>query len=275
MTINSNDFDFIREMLFKHSAIVLDDSKTYLVDSRLGTVARNEGIGSLEELVEKMRRQPFNGLHWKVIEAMTTNETSFFRDIHPFEALKKVVVPELIARRQTERELRIWCGACSSGQEPYSILMLLRENFPLLAGWNIQLIATDISNEMLQRSREGCYRQMEINRGLPAALVVKYFQRLGVEWQIKEEIRRMVQFSQINLSGAWMALPMMDIVMMRNVLIYFDLETKRTILGKVRRLLKPDGYLFLGGAETTLNLDDSYERVPVGKTVCYKVGATK
>lgn len=272
MSINSIDFDYVREMVYKHSAIVLEDSKGYLVESRLASVTREAGFGSLEELVEKMRRQPFNGLHWKVVEAMTTNETSFFRDIHPFEALKKLVVPELIARRQSERELRIWCGACSSGQEPYSILMLLREHFPVLAGWNIQLIATDISNDVLDRAREGCYSQVEVNRGLPAALLVKYFQRVGIEWQIKEEIRRMVQFCQINLSGVWMELPMMDIVMMRNVLIYFDLETKRSILRKVRRLLKPDGYLFLGGAETTLNLDDSYERVPVGKTVCYQVG---
>ena len=200
---------------------------------------------------------------------MTTNETSFFRDLHPFDALKKTLLPELVIKRGGERILNFWCAAASSGQEPYTVALLLREHFPLLADWTIRFIATDLSAEMVERSRAGRYSQLEMNRGMPAAFLVKYFQRQGVEWQVKEEIRAMIEFRQLDLVRAWPSMPPLDIIFMRNVLIYFDVATKKAILAKVRRLLRPDGYLFLGAAETTLNLDDNFERRQLDKAGCY------
>ncbi|GET40439.1 MCP methyltransferase, CheR-type [Microseira wollei NIES-4236] len=200
-----------------------------------------------------------------------TNETFLFRDEHPFQALKIHILPELLKQRQIEGNLNIWCAACSRGQEPYSIAMLMREHFSNLSSWNVQIIASDISTAMLEKARAGRYGQHEINRGLPATLLQKYFQPFGNEWQLKEEIRRIVEFRQINLTSTFPPLSPMDIIFMRNVLIYFDIETKRCILSRVRRVLKPDGYLFLGGGETTINLDDAFEPVQFGKAVCYKL----
>ena len=270
-SLNKSDFEYVKNLVYQRTAIVLETGKEYLVESRLAPLMRQERFASFEELIARLRAQPFNGLHWKVVESMTTNETSFFRDGHPFEALKKTVLPDLLTKRENERELHIWCAASSSGQEPYTVAMVLRENFPMLAGWTIQFVASDISNEMLARSREGRYSQLEVNRGLPAALLVKYFQKQGTGWQIKEELRRMIEFQQVNLVEAWPAWPPMDIILMRNVMIYFGVETKKAILGKIRRLLRPDGYLFLGGAETTLNLDDAFERIEFGKSGCYRL----
>ena len=202
---------------------------------------------------------------------MTTHETSFFRDLNPFEALRLTVIPKLIAMRGQTRTLNIWCAACSSGQEPYTIAMLLRENFPALATWNVRLIATDLSEQILDRVREGIFTQAEVNRGLPAPLLVKYFKKVGLKWQLKDDLRRLVQFSEMNLIEAWPTMPRMDLVFLRNVLIYFSGETKRTILEKVARLLAPDGYLFLGGAETTLNLSESFCRTADHKTSYYQL----
>jgi chemotaxis protein methyltransferase CheR len=269
--LNSDDFAYIVKLVHDRSAIVLETGKEYLVESRLLPIAQNEGCASVADLVARLRSLSANGLRQKVIEAMTTNETSFFRDLYPFEALKKTVLPELIARRGGERTLKLWCAASSSGQEPYSIALLLREHFPGLTDWTVQFIATDLSLEMVRRARAGRYSQLEVNRGLPAPLLVKYFHRHGVEWQIKEELRRMVEFRQMNLVEAWSALPEMDVIFMRNVLIYFDVSTKKNILAKVRRLLRPDGYLFLGAAETTLNLDDGFERMQFEKAGCYRL----
>ena len=243
------------------------------MESRLTPLVRRHGFASLAQMIAEMRRQPHNGLHWYVVEAMTTNETSFFRDLYPFELLKKHVLPELVKRRAPTRQLNIWCAAASSGQEPYTIAMLLRENFPELLSWKVTFIASDISKEMLDRCREGCFSQLEVNRGLPAPLLVRYFLKIGTQWQIKDEVRRMVDFRRINLAQSWPFLPAIDVIFMRNVLIYFDAETKRAILARVRKTLKPDGYLFLGGTETTLNLDDSFERVQIGKAAYYQINA--
>lgn len=270
MPINPADFDFVRDLVRKRSAIVLEPGKEYLVESRLTAVARGEGFPSLDEFLAEIRAQPANGLHQRVVEAMTTNETTFFRDIHPFDALRQTVIPELLERRAAERKLLIWSAACSSGQEPYSIAILLKEMGGILAGWNVRILATDLSTEMVARAREGRYNQIEMNRGLPAAYLVKYFKKQGLEWQVSEEIRRMVEFKELNLAEPWAAMPAPDVVFMRNVLIYFDVETKKAILGRIRRLMRPDGYLVLGGAETTMNLDDAYERVPVGKATCHR-----
>ena len=274
MSLSTPELNYVRRLVLEQSAIVLEEDKAYLVESRLVPLARREGFASLSVLVEKLQSGPFNGLHRKAVEAMTTNETSFFRDFHPFEALKKSVIPDLIARRGGERGLSIWCAASSTGQEPYSLSMLLHEHFPNLASWNVRILATDLSTEILARAREGRFSQLEVNRGLPASFLVKYFQKQGSEWQLREDIRRMVDFQPFNLSSAWSILPPMDLVMIRNVMIYFGMDTKKEILGKIRRILKPDGYLFLGAAETTFNLDDSYERVQLEKATCYRVRKT-
>lgn len=273
MAISGADFHYIRDFIYKKAAIVLDESKGYLIESRLKPLAKRHGFFSLEAMVGQLRAQPQNGIHWDVVEAMTTNETYFFRDIHPFEALKKSVLPELIKKRESARRLNIWCGAASSGQEVYTILMLLKENFPSLASWKIDFVASDISKEMLDRCREGCYSPLEVNRGLATPMLVKYFQKIGGQWQIKEDLRRMVDWRQINLAESWGALAPLDIVFMRNVLIYFDMATKKNIFARLAKLLKPDGYLFLGGAETTMGIDDNFKRVAVDKTSYYRIAA--
>ena len=271
MAIATTDMSYVRELILERSAIVIDAEKEYLVQSRLEPVAKEAGLGSLEELVAKLQGTPYGPLHKKVVEAMTTNETSFFRDTAPFEALKVNVLPDIIAKRASQKNLNIWCGASSSGQEPYTIAMVIREHFPELVNWNIQFYATDISTEMLAKCREGKYSQLEVNRGLPAQLLVKYFTKKGLGWQISEDLRNLIKFQEMNLSGTWPIFPKFDIIFIRNVLIYFDVETKRQILGKARKLLNLDGYFFLGGAETTLNLDDAFERVAVSGTSCYRL----
>jgi chemotaxis protein methyltransferase CheR len=269
--MNTADFDYVRNYVRDQSAIVLEQGKEYLVESRLQTLARKENLASIDVLVSKLRSDSSNGLHRKVVDAMTTNETSFFRDIHPFEALRKFILPELAARRAQERQLNFWCGAASTGQEPYSVLMLIAEHFPELLAWNIKFIATELCGEALARARCGCFNQIEINRGLPAALLVKYFVRQGAGWVIREDLRRRVDFRELNLVRNWPLDPPLDIIFLRNVLIYFDVETKKSILAKIRRLLRPGGYLLLGGAETTFNVDDAFERVVFDKSTFYRL----
>jgi len=262
---------FLSALVRQRSAIVLEPEKSYLLEARLAPLARAEGFGSIDALVEHLRAQPAGGLHGKVVEAMTTNETSFFRDLHPFEALRTVVIPEVIRHRRTERRLTIWCAASSSGQEPYTVAMTLLEHFPELAGWSVTLLGTDISGAMIARCRAGKYGQIEVNRGLPAPLLMKYFERKGMDWQVKPVVQRLCEFRELNLIEPWGQLPAMDVIFLRNVLIYFDVETKRSILQKVRAALAPWGHLFLGGAETTLNLGDMFERVPFDKAGCYRL----
>jgi chemotaxis protein methyltransferase CheR len=259
--MTAQEFDFIRRLLLERSAIVLEAGKEYLVETRLAPILRQLNLNSIGELIAQLRIQPTNGLYRRIVEAMVTTESSFFRDRHPFEDLRKVVIPDLMTRRRDERRLHIWCAACSTGQEPYSIALLIREHFPECAGWRISLLASDLSRQVLEKAREGRYNQIEVNRGLPAALMVKHFEQHGTNWQLKPTIRSMVDFQGINLAQAWPVLPRMDLVLIRNVMIYFDVETKKAILGRLARVLRPDGYLLLGGAETTFNLDDSYRRV--------------
>jgi chemotaxis protein methyltransferase CheR len=269
--MTEQDFQVVRKFLLERSAIVLEAGKEYLVETRLAPLVRELNLNSLEELIAQLRWQPGNGLSRQVVEAMVTTESSFFRDHHPFEDLRKAVIPDLIQRRRAERRLTIWCAASSTGQEPYSIALLLREHFPELAGWRISLMASDLSRQVLERARQGRYRQIEVNRGLPAALLVKYFEQHGTDWQLKAAIRSMVDFQEINLAQTWPALPRMDLVLIRNVMIYFDVESKKAILGRLARVLRPDGYLLLGGAETTFNLDDSYHRVVALKSGFYQL----
>jgi len=269
--MNTADFDYVRKYVREQAAIVLEPGKEYLVESRLLTLSRKESLGSVDELMVRLRADPKGALHRKVVDAMTTNETSFFRDIHPFDALRKWILPEVIERRAAERKLSLWCGAASTGQEPYSVLMLIAEYFPALLTWDLRFIATDLSTEVLARARAGRFSQLEVNRGLPASMLVKHFSRQGVEWEVKPELRRRVEFREMNLLSECSLLPPVDVIFLRNVLIYFDLETKKSILAKTRRVLRPGGYLLLGGAETTLNVDDAFERVVYDKTTCYRI----
>ena len=271
MALDVQDFEFIRNFLLKRSAIVLDDEKRYLVETRLQPLAQSEGLANVRELVTKMQKTPVNGLHQKVVEAMTTHETTFFRDINPFNALRKSVLPELITARSSTQSLRIWCMACSTGQEPFSVAMLIREYFPQLQNWKISILATDLSMQVLKRAREGVFSQHEMNRGLPSTLMLKYFQRNGMNWQVNEDIRRMIVFQQLNLIEPWPLMPLSDVVFLRNVLIYFDVTTKKSILANVRRIMRPDGTLFLGGSENALAVDDSFKRLEIEQSSVYRL----
>jgi len=271
MPVSSSDFNYIRKLVLEYSAIVLEEGKEYLVESRLGPIAKAEGFDTIDRLVEALRINSHNGLQSTVVEALTTNETSFFRDIHPFETLKDVVLPELLKNRNSTKELNIWCGASSSGQEPYTVAMLIQDNFPILLDWKMNFIASDISEKMLNRCRSGIFTQLEMNRGLPAQFMVKYFTRTGVTWTIHKQFRDMIHFQKINLSRELPYLPSMDIIFTRNVLIYFDIETKKNVLKQLKSILQPDGYLFLGAAESTINLENSFERMDFKYSSCYRL----
>jgi chemotaxis protein methyltransferase CheR len=268
-TLAAPDFDYIAQLVHRRSAIVLEPGKEYLAESRLESVAREHGLASVTELVQHMRSGSLV-VDDAVVDAMTTNETSFFRDAHPFNALRDSVLPELIAARRVARSITIWCGATSSGQEPYSLAMLIREHFPELSSWQVKIIATDISPSMLERTRQGRYSQLEVNRGLPAPMLVKYFTRDGMHWVVTDDLKRMVSAQFLNLNERWPVMPPFDLVLLRNVLIYFDVPTKQEILAKVRQQLRPDGLLLLGGAETTMNLDANFERIPHGRSTWYR-----
>jgi chemotaxis protein methyltransferase CheR len=264
------DFNYIRTLVRGESALTIEPGKEYFVESRLGPLARQEGFPTFEHMVIKLRGGPFGELHRKVVEALTNNETYFFRDVRVFAMLTRAILPALVTDRSKERTLSVWCAACSSGQEPYSLAMLFQEHRPSLAGWDIRIVASDISREMIARAKTGHYSQTEVNRGLPANLLLKYFKRQGLGWEIADTVRRMVDFREINLMQPRHDPGSMDLILMRNVLIYFELETKKAILQRARRLLAPRGYLLLGGAETTTNIDDSFESVSLEGAVCFR-----
>jgi chemotaxis protein methyltransferase CheR len=269
--LSPEDFGFLAALLRERAAIVLEPGKEYLALSRLDPLAREIGCGSVAALVDILRLEPAESeLHDRVVDALTTNETTFFRDIEPFETLHTSVLPELIERRARTRTLAIWSAGCSTGQEPYSIAMAIREHFPELATWNLTILGTDISPTVLERARRGRYGQLEVNRGLPAHLLVRHFTRAGMEWEIEESIRRMVRFQRRNLISDWAGLPPFDIVFMRNVMIYFDVEAKRSVLTQMHGQLAANGYLLLGASETTFNLSEQYERQLDGRTAWYR-----
>lgn len=218
-----------------------------------------------------LQREAAPGVEQQLVEAMTTNETSFFRDLHPFEALRSTIVPELIRLQSVRRTLNIWSAACSTGQEAYSIAMLLREHFPELAAWKVSILGTDLSDEVLEKARAASFSQIEINRGLPAVFVAKYFRRDGVQWQLAPQVRGMATFSKFNLIERWPAMPSMDVVFLRNVLIYFSPDSKKRILARLRRVMAPHATLFLGAAETTMGLDDAFARVQLNNSVFYRL----
>jgi len=266
VAITRADFDFIRTLVSTKAGIVLDNGKEYLVEARLTPVTARLGLQSIGDLVSRLRHEARggNGLENHVVEAMTTNETTFFRDSSPFEALRTYILPGLIQARRTCTQLRIWCAASSTGQEPYSLAMLLAEHFPELASWDVQIIASDVSAAVLDRAKAARYTQFEVNRGLPIQYLMKYFQKQGTEWQLRRSIADRVEFKQINLIERWPAFPPLDMVFIRNVMIYFDAETKKQILQRIGQVMRPDGYLFLGSAETTMNLGNEFTRTEHG-----------
>jgi len=234
------DFDYIRALVRKESSIVLDGSKTYLVTSRLLPLARAHGFETVGALISELQTTAYGELHTLSVEAIATTETSFFRDHHPFVALRDEIIPELVRSRESwNHTLSIWSAACASGQEPHSVAMILRDRFADLNGWNLQLMASDFSREMIDRAQKGLYSQLEINRGLPAPYLVRFFSQKADQWLLAPEVRRMFRFFHQNLSSEWTIAAQVDILMMRNVLIYFDIETRRKLLRRVRRILQP------------------------------------
>jgi chemotaxis protein methyltransferase CheR len=271
MTITTADFDYVREMLRRESAIALPPGKEYLVQARLQPVAEAAGHPDVAALVAALRAGGPAGLRRCMVEALTTNETSWFRDREPFAALSGAVLPELLGSRPAGRPLRIWSAACSTGQEPYSIAITLREHLP--PGVRCELVASDLSRAVLARAEAGRFSQLEMNRGMPAALLVRYFSREGAHWLVNPALRRDLTFTQVNLAGPSPSQPPFDVIFLRNVLIYFDVDAKRAVLGRIRRLLNPGGWLFLGVAETMIGLSDDFERDVSGKTSAYRLRA--
>jgi chemotaxis protein methyltransferase CheR len=269
MTLTATGFDWVRALVHKESAIVLQPGKEYLVEARLLPIARQLGLSDVGEFVDSVRTRPTADHTRRIVEALTTNETSWFRDGDPFSALTSTVLPSLLAKRNASERLQIWSAACSSGQEPYTIAMLLEDALPNAAS-RVSITATDLSREMVERTKTGRFSQLEVNRGLPAPMLVRHFTRAGSEWEVSPALRRMVTSSECNLAAPLPRMGPFDVVYLRNVLIYFDLPTKRSILSNVRTLMRPDGWLFLGAAETTLGVDDSWERVVIGRTSAYR-----
>lgn len=270
MTLSAAAFAWVSALVHRESAIVLPPGKEYLVESRLLPLARELGLPDVDSLVARLRAAPEPATVAALVDALTTNETSWFRDGTPFEVLRSTVLPELHATSR-QRRLNIWSAACSSGQEAYTIAMLVAEEL-LPLGRPAEVLATDISHGMLERTRAATYGQLEIGRGLPAAMLVKYFQRRGTQWRVDDRLRAMVRVQHLNLAGRWPMLPVFDVVFLRNVLIYFDTATKRAVLARVRQVLSPQGFLFLGGAETTLGIDDSWTRTTTGGLTVYRPG---
>jgi chemotaxis protein methyltransferase CheR len=253
------DYDYLRRLLKERSGLVLAADKQYLVESRLLPVARRAGVAGLGDLVQKLKGPQAEPLVVEVVEAMTTNESFFFRDKIPFEHFRASIMPALLAARAAQRRIRIWCAAASTGQEPYSLAMALKEMTGSIAGWRIEIVATDLSNEVLEKARAGIYSQFEVQRGLPIQLLVKYFSQIGDTWQIAPDIRAMVQYRALNLLADFSHLGTFDLVFCRNVLIYFDQATKTAVLDRIARITDRGGYLVLGAAETVVGLTESFK----------------
>jgi chemotaxis protein methyltransferase CheR len=256
-----SDYDFIRKILKARSGLVLAAEKHYLVESRLMPIARKHALFNLTGLVAKLKGPDAEALIVEVVEAMTTNESFFFRDKLPFEQFRETVLPALKAAREGSRRIRIWCAAASTGQEPYSLAISLKEMGKELKGWRVEILATDISNEVLEKAKAGIYTQFEVQRGLPALMLIKYFSQTGEMWQIAPEIRGMVKFAPLNLLDDFSHLGHFDLVFCRNVLIYFDQATKSAVLDRLATVTERDGYLVLGGAETVVGLTNRFKLI--------------
>jgi chemotaxis protein methyltransferase CheR len=256
------DYDYLRKCLKERSGLVLAADKQYLVESRLLPVARSAGFANLGDLVRALMLGNADALMTAVVEAMMTHESFFFRDKIPFDHFKQTVMPALIEARKHLRTIRIWCAAASTGQEPYSLAMCLKELEPRIAGWRIEILATDLGNDVLEKARQGLYSQFEVQRGLPIQLLIKHFTQVGELWQLAPDIRAMVKYQQLNLLSDFSRLGRFDLIFCRNVLIYFDTETKISVLNRLARSMAGDGYLVLGSAETVVGLTDSFKIVP-------------
>lgn len=260
--MSPQDFDFVAQLLKQRSGLTIGPDKAYLLESRLNPVARKHGFSGLTDLIQGLRLRGDQTLTRDVVEAMTTNESFFFRDTKPFEQFRRLVLPHMLEKRASRRSFRIWSAACSSGQEAYSLSMILKEFDSKLAGWRVEMIGTDISTEILDKAKEGVYSQFEVQRGLPVQLLVKHFTQEGDRWRISPEIKRMVTYRIFNLLEDPAPLGQFDVVFLRNVLIYFDQPTKAKVLERVAKQMAPDGFLYLGGAETVLGITDRFQVVP-------------
>ncbi len=257
--MNVTDFEMIAQLLKERSGLALNKDKAYLLESRLNPVARKWSFAGFDELAQALRNNMDEALLVDVTEAMTTNESFFFRDQKPFEQFRDMILPYMLENRASKRSFRIWSAACSSGQEPYTLAMLLKEMEQKFIGWNIEILATDLSNEILDKAKEGLYSQFEVQRGLPIQLLVKYFKQVGDRWEIDEGIRKMVKFRQFNLLDSPTPLGKFDVVFCRNVLIYFEMPNKTKVLEAIANLMPPDGFLYLGGAETVLGTSGRFQ----------------
>jgi len=273
MAIERNDSSFLRRLVHEHAGISLEFDRDDLFELRLEPLLSDFGVTCVEELVEKMRSQPEPHLTRLVVEAMATCETLFFRDFHPFELLRTHVIPQWLETRAPGEKLSILCLACSSGQEPYSLAMLLDAHFPQIVAEGVRITACDLSERMVEKARLGRYSRMEVNRGLPARFLISYFEKDGEEWQVVDDLRHRVDFHVVNMSRDMPPGGPADIVFLRNVLIYFDEPMKKNCLRLAGDLLKPRGCLFLGAAETTINIDDSFEREQIGQAGYYRLAA--
>jgi chemotaxis protein methyltransferase CheR len=255
------DYEFLRKLLKERSGLDLSPDKQYLVESRLIPLARKVGLPGITELVQKMKFGP-DALTSEVVEAMTTNETFFFRDKIPFDHLRDTMLPALLQARASRRSLRIWCAASSTGQEPFSIAMCLKELGTALAGWRVEIIGSDLSQAVLEKSRAGIFSQFEVQRGLPIQMLVKYFTQIGELWQLNPDIRAMVQYRQLNLLHDFAQLGTFDVIFCRNVLIYFDQDTKAGIFERLAKVVEPDGFMVLGAAESVVGISDAFKPYP-------------
>ena len=270
MTIGLREIDFLKTLIAERSGNVITSNQDYLLEARLIPVAKDAGLENIDGLIAELRRQPSGRLHDRVAEAVTINETSFFRDILPFDALHTDVLPRLIQSRSSSRSLSIWSAASSSGQEAYSLAMIIQEHFGELSDWDVRILATDLSEEMVRRTRGGRYSQFEVNRGLPSWCLLKYFQRQGIHWQVNDFMRNMVTARKMNLAIPWPSIGQHDVIFLRNVLIYFDQETKIRVLNQIYHSLRPDGFLVLGGGETLITLKIPFVRESIGSTVFFR-----
>ncbi|MCS7466018.1 protein-glutamate O-methyltransferase CheR [Stieleria sp. ICT_E10.1] len=273
MTLATADFAFLRTLVADHSGQRLAPRHVGMLEQRLAPIAGTAGLKDVPSLVRRLRRGDDFALSSQVVEAVAVNETSFFRDASVFETLAKRVLPQIVADNSNRKQLRIWCAACSSGQEPYSIAMLLEDHFSHLHDWDIRITASDLSEKMIKRARLGTFSALEIARGLPAAQLLRHFDRRGAAWQAKPELRERIEFHRINLARPWPYLGQFDVVLARNVLLYFDQPTKQDILKRLRGAMRPDGYLVIGAAETLIGLCVPYQRKEIDDIVYYRPSA--
>ena len=273
--MNVNDFEFVAQLLYQRSGLVITQEKAYLLESRLNPVARKWDLDGFEALISTMRTKKDEQMMVDVTEAMTTNESFFFRDNRPFDQFKDTVLPHLLEARKAQKRIRIWSAACSSGQEPYTLAMILKEEAAKMADWTVEILATDLSTEILSKAEEGLYSQFEVQRGLPITLLMKYFTQDGDKWRISEDIKQMVKYQPFNLLESPAALGSFDVIFCRNVLIYFDQQTKGQVLERMAKIMPADGFLYLGGAETVLGISDAFEVIPGQRGIYRLTGASE